>query len=399
VFRINDPPIYLAELYSSTENCILNFLLTCTPDKESMLITGIIILIIIAAVILFTNGAAFGSLPSGDSLKKIQLSPNFRDGQVQNLSHTPSLTEGASFSGVLKEFLFDKSKQKTPPAPLPSKKTDLLHLDRDKNILVWFGHSSYFMQIDGKKILVDPVFSGHASPLNFTTKSFKGSDIYVASDLPDLDYLFISHDHWDHLDYKTILQLKPKVKRIITGLGVAAHLEFWGFDRNKIEEMDWNEQINLDEGFTVNTVSARHFSGRGLKRNRSLWTSFIFTTPHKRIFIGGDSGYDHHFAEIGKRFGPFDLAILEDGQYNKNWKYIHMMPEETVQAAIDLEAKKLLPVHWAKFSLSLHAWDEPIIRVKKEAALKNMPLLHPMIGESVDLDANQVFSAWWEGIQ
>jgi L-ascorbate metabolism protein UlaG (beta-lactamase superfamily) len=364
-----------------------------------MLITGIIILILIAAIISFVNSAAFGSQPSGESSRKIQQSPHFRDSRFQNLSNTPSLTEGASFLGVLIEFIFNKNKHKIPPAPLPSKKTDLLHLDRNKNILVWFGHSSYFMQIDGKTILVDPVFSGNASPLRFTTKSFKGSDIYTVSDLPDIDYLFISHDHWDHLDYKTILQLNPKVKKIITGLGVAAHLTFWGFDKNRIEERDWNEQINLDAGFIVNTVSARHFSGRGFKRNGSIWTSFVFTTPGKRIFIGGDSGYDSHFLEIGKQFGPFDLAILEDGQYDKNWKYIHMMPEETVRAAIDLQAKKLLPVHWAKFSLSVHAWDEPIIRVRKEAAIKNLVLLHPMIGEAVDLDADQVFSAWWEGIQ
>lgn len=163
--------------------------------------------------------------------------------------------------------------------------------------------------------------------------------------------------------------------------------------------MEWNDQINPEEGFSVNAVTARHFSGRGLQRNKSLWTSFVLTTSNKKIFIGGDSGYDTHFVEIGKRFGPFDLAVLEDGQYNKNWKYIHMMPEETVQAAIDLGAKKLLPVHWAKFSLSLHAWDEPIIRANKEAARKNVYLLHPMIGECVDLDSDQTFTRWWETIQ
>lgn len=364
-----------------------------------MLVSGIVILIIIGAAVLFVNGASFGSLPSTSDLKKIQRLTYFRAGQIQNLSPTPSLTEGTKFFSVLKEFLFDKSSQNIPPAPLPSIKTNLLRLDRNKNVLVWFGHSSYFMQIDGKRILVDPVFSGNASPLRFTTKSFAGSDIYNVSDLPDIDYLFITHDHWDHLDYPTILQLKTKVNKIITGLGVGAHLIFWGFDKENIIEMEWDSQVNPEEGISVNTVTARHFSGRGIQRNKSQWSSFVLTTMDKKIFIGGDSGYDSHFAEIGKRFGPFDLAILEDGQYNKNWKYIHMMPEQTVQAAIDLGAKKLLPVHWGKFSLSLHAWDEPIIRIKKEADLKNVHLLHPMIGEYVDLDANQIFPSWWERIQ
>ncbi len=299
---------------------------------------------------------------------------------------------------VLRKFFFDKTANKIPPAPLPSRKTDLLHLDPGSQTLVWFGHSSYFIQVDGKKILVDPVFSGNASPLSFTTKSFKGSDIYTVSDLPDIDLLIISHDHWDHLDYKTILLLKPKVRKIITSLGVGAHLESWGFNKTAIVEMDWNEEVELDKGFIVNSVTARHFSGRGFKRNRTIWSSFVLTTPGKKIFIGGDSGYDRHFAEIGNQFGPFDLAILEDGQYNLNWKYIHMLPEETVQAAIDLRAKKLLPVHWAKFNLSLHAWNEPILRITKEAKNKNMDLLHPMIGEAVNLDIEQKFENWWEWV-
>lgn len=344
------------------------------------------------------HSARFGAIPSDEQLRKIQLSPNYRNGQFQNLSNTPALTEGTSYFKVLKEFLLDKTKNKIPAVTLPSVKTDLLNLDPDKNILVWFGHSSYFMQIDRKTILVDPVFSGNASPLRFTTKSFKGSDIYTIDDFPAIDYLFITHDHWDHLDYKTVLHLKSKVRKVITGLGVGAHLESWRYDMNIVEEKDWNEKIILDEGFIVNTIPARHFSGRGFKRNGSLWMSFIFTTPRKKIFIGGDSGYDKHFRETGNLFGPFDLAVLEDGQYDKNWKYIHMTPEETVQACLDLQADKLLPVHWSKFSLSVHPWNDPIVRIEKEANRRHVNLLHPMIGQLVDLDLKQVFDKWWERI-
>lgn len=310
------------------------------------------------------------------------------------------MSEGVGFFTVLKEFLFYKNKSVKPVDTIPSIKTDLLNLDPAKDILVWFGHSSYFMQIDKKRILVDPVFSGAASPLSFNIKAFKGTDIYTTDDIPEIDFLFISHDHWDHLDYKTVLELKPKIKKIICAPGVGAHLEFWGFDKNNIIEKDWNETIDLGEGFVVNTAPGRHFSGRGFARNKSLWTSFILKTPTLKIFIGGDSGYDTHFAEIGKKFGPFDLAILENGQYNKNWKYIHMQPAEVLQAAKDLQAKRLFPVHNSKFALALHSWDEPLKKITELNNQANLTLATPMIGEPINLkDGSQKFSKWWKGVK
>lgn len=362
------------------------------------MIIAIIILILIAVVYLFMQQPKFGKRPAGERLERMINSPNYKNGQFQNLSKTPALTEGVSYYAVIKEFFFTKKKRKIPASMLPSKKTDLKNLNPDENVLVWFGHSTYFMQIDGKKILVDPVLSGQASPVKFTTKSFKGSDVFIADEIPEIDYLFITHDHWDHLDYETILKLRAKVKKVITGLGVGAHLEHWGYDKNIIFETDWNEELKLDDGFVVNTAPARHFSGRGFKRNGTLWLSFILRTPGMKIYIGGDSGYDNHFTEIGKQYGPFDLAILENGQYDKSWKYIHMMPEEAVQAAKDLNAKLLLPVHWSKFSLSNHEWDDPIIRLVKEANRKNMPLLHPSIGEKINLKDPVNNFAWWEGL-
>lgn len=341
----------------------------------------------------------FGKLPSGERLKRIERSPYYKEGQFRNLNFTPQLVEGANLFTVTREFFFGKSKRSKPAAVLPSVKTDLLKADAGRNFLVWFGHSSYYLQVDGKKILVDPVFCGHASPFSFTAKSFPGSDVYTTDDFPQIDYLFITHDHWDHLDYETVLKLKPKVKQVITGLGTAEHLEYWGYEVTKIIEKDWNEEIILDNGFVVHTAPARHFAGRTFTRNKSTWLSFVLQTPSKKLFLGGDSGYDTHFADIGSRHGPFDLAILECGQYNRYWKYIHMMPEEIVQAGIDLKAKKILPVHWGKFSLSLHDWDEPIKRVTAEAVKKNIPLIHPMIGEAVDLDTMIPSVNWWEKVR
>lgn len=356
-----------------------------------------IVLALSAALYFFFGSARFGKLATGQRLQQMMASPHYKDGQFQNLSHTPALTEGMSYYPVLKEFIFHKSKRNKPGSKIPGIKTDLKVLNPSEDLLVWFGHSSYYLQLDGKKILVDPVFSGHASPVKFTTKSFEGTDIYTADDIPEIDFLFISHDHWDHLDYSTVLQLQPKVTQVFCGLGVGTHLEKWGYTSTQIIERDWNQTISLQPGFSVKTFPGRHFSGRAFKKNTSLWLSFALTTPSYKIFLGGDSGYDTHFKKIGEEAGPFDLAILECGQYDKSWKYIHMMPEETAQAAVDLKAKKLMPVHWAKFALGNHDWDDPIIRVSAAAAEKNIPLLTPRIGAVTNISDN-ILSKWWEGI-
>jgi L-ascorbate metabolism protein UlaG (beta-lactamase superfamily) len=368
--------------------------------KKALLFFVLFFALLFISIAIFMNQSQFGKNPSGSRKEAVLKSPNFRDGKFQNLSHTPDLTEGVSYYTVIKEFFFDKKPRLKPQNSLPSIKTDLLHLNPAENVLVWFGHSSYFLQLDGKRILVDPVLSGGASPIKFTTPSFAGSDIYTVQDFPEIDYLFISHDHYDHLDYETIIALKPKIKQVICGLGVGEHFKYWGYDNAKIIEKDWYEEINLGNGFEVALVPARHFSGRGLKRNQSLWVSFVLKTPNQKIFIGGDSGYDTHFSKIGQKYGEFDLAILECGQYDKSWKYIHLMPEEVVKAAQDLKAKRLLPVHWGKFVLGNHSWDDPIIRVSTAAQTEKMPILTPMIGEKIMLnDTTQVFKAWWQEVK
>jgi len=192
-----------------------------------------------------------------------------------------------------------------------------------------------------------------------------------------------------------LMKLKPKIRSIVTGLGTALHLQRWGFDPAIIHEKDWYETVDLKSGFVIHTTPARHFSGRTFKRQQSLWLSFVLQTPSMKLFLGGDSGYDTHFSDIGNLYGPFDLAILECGQYNTSWQNIHMMPEEVVQAAEDLQAKTFIPVHWSKFSLALHSWDEPIKRVVAAAQQKNVPLLHPMIGQKLLLKKDNEFEQWW----
>ncbi|AHF93654.1 beta-lactamase [Opitutaceae bacterium TAV5] len=369
-----------------------------------MIISGFILTgILMFTVVIYVQQPKFGRLPRGERLEKIRKSPHYRDGRFQNLVRTSILTEGVSYFALYREFLFGDKRVRRPANPVPSVKRDLANLDAAQDVLVWFGHSSYFLQTGGKKILVDPVFSGAASPVTFTTRAFTGADAYTVDDLPAIDYLFITHDHWDHLDYETVLKLRPKVGKIVCGLGVGEHLEYWGFERGRIIEMDWGENCAPETGVSVQCLPARHFSGRGFFGNRSLWASFLVRTPTFSFYVGGDSGYGAHFAEIGQKFGPLDLAILENGQYDPSWKSIHMMPEEVWQAARELNAKRLLPVHSAKFSISNHAWNEPLRRITAAAANDadgTAPvLLTPIIGEIVDLrDDAHAFSPWWENV-
>ncbi|HXP50893.1 MAG TPA: MBL fold metallo-hydrolase [Bacteroidia bacterium] len=341
---------------------------------------------------------SMGKNPSGERLKKVQASSNYRDNMFQNQSITLVMNGRGDFFKVLGKFL-NKPKNVKPPRPLPAVKTDLKNLPDGNPVLVWFGHSSYLIKIDGKHILVDPVFSGYASPFKMgSAKSFDGTNVYNVEDMPPIDVLLITHDHYDHCDYKTVLQLNSKTKYIITSLGVGSHLEYWGFNMNKVTELDWNESAEKIEGIKFTSAPARHFSGRDFKRAKTLWASFILKTKNHSIYLGADSGYDKHFKEIGEKHGPFDLAILESGQYNEMWHGIHMMPEETVQASIDLKATTLLPVHWGKFCLSLHPWNEPIERVIKKAGELNVKLATPMIGETIIIGEKYPAEMWWRKV-
>jgi L-ascorbate metabolism protein UlaG (beta-lactamase superfamily) len=320
-----------------------------------------------------------GKLPSGKHLQRLKQSPNYKDGAFQNLSPTPMKPEGVSYWKMTKEFL--KKHPDTAPPELP--------------VIVWFGHSSYFIRIENNNFLIDPVFSGNAAPVSFMVKAFPGSNEYRAEDMPVIDYLILTHDHYDHLDFKTMRKLKNKVGKIYCSLGVSSHLKYWGVDENKITEMDWWQSEQLGSAIQLTAAPARHFSGRGIKRLQTLWSSFILKTGTHNLYLGGDSGYDSHFKEIGMKYGPFDIAILEAGQYNTMWPLIHMMPEEMVQAAVDLKAKEVLPVHWGKFRLSMHPWNEPVKRVLAKAKELNILIKTPMIGEPFIIGSQFSKTNWW----
>lgn len=365
--------------------------------KRMMIAALSVALILLASVYIYMQHPKFGKAPSGKRLERIEKSPNFKNGQFQNESHTPTFADGHTFWGEVQKIIFNTYPDKTPSGSIPSIKTDLLKLSPDSTYVIWFGHSSCFIQIDGKKILVDPVFSKNASPIPGTVKAFQGATNYTASDMPPIDYLLITHDHYDHLDYETVLALKENTQYVICGLGVGAHFEHWGYRENQIKEMDWREHETLRDSFSIQVTPARHKSGRSFKQNNTLWVSFLIKSPSASIFISGDGGYGHHFAEIGEKYGPIDLAIMETGQYDSAWHFVHLLPEEVLNAARDLQAKKILPVHHSKFVLARHPWYEPlekIVELSKDNSTLGVET--PMIGQPVSIGTTaQHFTAWW----
>lgn len=355
--------------------------------------------VIAALGFFYIKQAKFGQLPEGEQLKRIEKSPNYKDGQFHNLIEKPTITEGYSFIGEIYTSLFKKFPRTTPAVVLPSIKTNLKTIPIDSNVIVWFGHSSFFLQVDGIKILVDPIFSGNASPIPGSVTAYKGSDIYTADDMPEIDYLLISHDHYDHLDYETILALQTRVKKVVCGLGVGAHFKLWGYQPQQIVEKDWNEKLAVAKDFNIHVESTHHDGGRGFTRSKALWLSFLIQAPSMKVYYSGDGGYDDRFERIGKKYGEIDWAIMECGQYNKAWHSVHELPEEVAKATVQLNAKNLLPVHHSKFTLARHPWDEPLIKISEYS--KNQPyrLATPMIGEVVQLNnGQQVFNAWWKGL-
>jgi L-ascorbate metabolism protein UlaG (beta-lactamase superfamily) len=340
--------------------------------------------------------SSFGKLPSSARLERIKKSPHYRDDRFQNIVITKTIAEDASYLRMAIDF-FGKGIDREPTSPLPTTKTTLDTFTSENPVIIWFGHSSFLIKMNRKNILVDPVFSERPSPVQYAgSKSYPGTMIYSTNDLPELDAIIISHDHYDHLDYNTIVALKNKTKVFCVPLGVSEHLLHWGVDEKKILEFDWWESKSILPEFELIATPARHFSGRGFKRDKTLWASYVLKTSQHRIFIGGDSGYDGSFKTIGEKYGPFDIAMLECGQYDAQWPYIHMMPEETVQASIDLNARVLMPVHWGKFTLALHPWKEPIERASKHAAALKVKLATPQIGEPIVLHDLIPQREWWK---
>lgn len=366
------------------------------------MIKFLIILLIVIAVTgagawVFTQHAKFGPSAKKFQTAAVLASPNYVDGEFQNLIDTPMFTLDGGIPKMIWRRLKEKSPERLKPSgPLPSVKVDLNALDRNEDMIVWLGHSSFFVQLGGQRILIDPIFSSYASPLSFVNRAYDGTAPYSAEDMPEIDALLITHEHWDHLDYDTIIALAPKVRRVVAALGLSAYFEYWGYPADQITELDWNDSTQQGE-IAIHALPARHYTRRLFASNQALWVSFALVSENKKLFFSGDSGYGPHFAAIGSEFGGFDFVALDSGQYSEAWKNIHMTPTEASQAAIDLNGKALMPIHVGRFTLSNHAWDAPFIESIEASRAKPYELWTPIIGDPVRLDDPQnVSTQWWE---
>lgn len=348
------------------------------------------------------HSPSFGALPSGERKERILRSPNYRDGRFQNRYPMPPSLQRPSLGDrvkILWRFLFDRPKDVRPTDSIPVVRHDLKKLDRSEDLIVWFGHSGYLLQMDGVRYLIDPVFV-EGAPFGIMNAFFRGTKVFDVADLPEIDYLIITHDHWDHLDYHVAKELQNRVRKVYTGLGVGAHLERWGYRPDQIVELDWDESTPTAEGGRVHCLPTQHFSGRGLTSAQSLWASFVLQGPKHSVYVGGDGGFSPHYAVIGKQFPQLDLAILENGQYSEQWSGIHMLPEHLGETMHSLGAKRILTVHHAKFALSMHPWKEPLEHAKRLRDEEGLPILMPRIGQIVRYtDSTFTTDDWWEQLR
>ncbi len=352
---------------------------------------------------LFIHCSAFGKDPHGSHLEKIQKSPHYNLEREQFVNRNQELLDemrrNQNIFKISMRFLFGGDPNRRPEVKLPEVKPDLEEFLKKSESMkfIWFGHSTFLVNLDGKIILFDPVFSESAAPFSFMVKRFQDA-VLKLEELPPVDYIILSHDHYDHLDMETIEFFKNKSTKFITPLGVISHLKEWGIAEDRLTELDWWQSVSIDS-LQIVCTPAQHFSGRkGPGGNKTLWGSWVLMGKKERMYFSGDSGYDVHFKNIGDKFGPFDVTFIENGQYNEQWRAVHVLPEETAQAFLDLRGKKLVPVHWGMFVLSLHSWYEPVEKLEQEAVKRNIELLTPKFGQLVDTKKENFFERWWKTI-
>ncbi len=360
------------------------------------------LLLLGVVIILFINiDPAFGGNPTKEQKEMYQHLNNYVDGKFINEDPT-ELAINSSNASSTNEDSTSEAKDRNPTSPIPVSVIDWNKIKSENDSLTWFGHSAFLFSIDNKKVLIDPMLSPIASPVSFVgVKRYEYSEdimLHLIDEMPPIDAVFITHDHYDHLDYQSIVKLNSKVSHFFVPLGVSAHLIRWGIPKEKITELNWWEETEY-QGLTVALTPARHFSGRDpFNIDTTLWGGWVILGNKTRLYTSGDGGYGTHFKEIGKKYGPFDITLIEGGQYDRRWSDIHMIPEQSVQANIDVNGKTMMLMHWGAFTLANHGWNEPIERALKEAKIREVNIIAPEIGETVLLysDLHMPPTSWWD---
>ena len=348
----------------------------------------------------------FGAIPKGEKLQQAQQSPQYDLEQNIFVNRRPGILDTMTvwerfwadpFGLDEPNFLFN-SNQTEPEQTLPQVTGSNLNdfnNSAGKINFIWLGHWTVLMSIDGKTILVDPVFSDHASPVAIAAKRFQPPAISL-DQLPPIDHIVISHDHYDHLDMETIKFFVDKDATFLTPLGVGAHLRYWGIEEDRITELDWWDEVTLD-GLTYTAAPAQHFSGRigVMHSNKTLWASWVLKSKGKSVFFSGDSGYDTHYKAIGDALGPFDLVFMDYGQYDEGWRAVHNLPEEGIQGFQELGGDYLVPVGWGMFNLAVHNWYDPPKEATRLAKAEGIKLITPRFGQIISMDNPPLFDEWW----
>ena len=368
---------------------------------------SIVVLVLVAAALATAAWAVlslpqFGAPMAGARLERARANPQYREGRFVNLEpEAPSTTSLVDYT--VRQFSGDEVR--VPPKALPVLAVDKAALASAPPAAglraFWIGHASTYVELDGQRLLIDPVFAERVSPLPVGPRRFHPAPIALA-DLPKIDAVLISHDHYDHLEMDTVRHLASRGSRFFVPLGSGAHLERWGVPASQVEELEWWQERTLGNGVRIVCTPTRHYSGRGLDdRSSTLWSSWSVVGPRHRFFYSGDTGYGKLFQDIGARLGPFDLAFIKIGAYGPGaaWTDIHMTPESAVQVSRDVRARRMFPVHWSTFNLAYHEWDEPIRRTVAEASRAGVDLVTPRLGEWVDADREFRSTRWWEAVR
>ena len=368
-------------------------------DSYKIIITllGALGVFLISLTVIFC--AQFGKNPAGSELEKIKMSKNFdRENGIfinQRSQAVAEMKERMDLWGIFKEWF--SAEEGEPENYLPQEKPDFAQFLSDTSGIkaIWLGHSTILLRMDGKTILFDPVFSKYASPIPFMVRRFQ-PPVVKLEELPEIDFIVISHDHYDHLDMNTVQFFTDKKAEFLVPLGVGSHLRSWDIPAGRITEMDWWEEKKIGSLKFV-TTPAQHFSGRGLSdRNKTLWASWVIGNGEKRIYFSGDSGYGPHFKQIGDKYGPFEAVFIESGQYNERWAEVHLLPEHFATVYRELQGKRYIPIHWGMFKLSVHPWYEPIDKLSVELRSGKINLMTPKIGQVFSIDGKLSESFSWK---